>query len=454
MFTEDKGEVFEDNMIVEFRYDNEAKVGWRWIPIRVRYDKTEDLRRTGRNFGNDYMTAQGVWESIHNPITEDMIRTGENISAAETNDVYYNIRSNKSNLTRPLRDFHNYAKRFFINAVSQPGETMIDLAVGKAGDLHKWIHAKLSFVFGIDIARDNIENKKDGACARYLREKQKYRNMPDVLFLVGNSGLNIRNGTYCMTPNCHKITDAIFGKGAKDREILGNGVYQQYGVGKDGFNIVSCQFAVHYFFKNGRTIHEFLRNVSETCKVGGYFIGTCLDGQSVFNLLSDKKKNESHMIHKSGELMWEVEKMYDAEDFADDDTSLGLSVGVFQESIGKKTPEYLVNFTYFEKLLIDYGFQPAKAVKQWNLSSHVGSFETLFNQMSTGVEEGTINKSKIKTSLEMSEEEKQLSFMTHYFVYEKRLRVNAEEVYIEATRPRTPPIGPRTPPISPRTVSP
>ena len=70
MYTENRSEAFEDNMIVEFRYDKEAKKDWRWIPIRVRYDKTEELRRTGRNFGNDYMTAQGVWQSIWNPITK------------------------------------------------------------------------------------------------------------------------------------------------------------------------------------------------------------------------------------------------------------------------------------------------------------------------------------------------------------------------------------------------
>ena len=58
---------------------------------------------------------------------------------------------------------------------------LIDYAVGKGGDLPKWINAKLSFVLGIDIARkDNIENRLDGACARYLNYHKKFR----VQFLV------------------------------------------------------------------------------------------------------------------------------------------------------------------------------------------------------------------------------------------------------------------------------
>ena len=33
------------------------------------------------------------------------------------------------------------------------------------------------------------------------------------------------------------------------------------------------------------TLNGFLRNVSECCKVGGYFIGTSYDGTKVFRAL-------------------------------------------------------------------------------------------------------------------------------------------------------------------------
>ena len=45
--------------------------------------------------------------------------------------------------------------------ISGDGGTLIDMSVGKCGDFPKWIAAKLSFVFGIDISRDNIENRLD-----------------------------------------------------------------------------------------------------------------------------------------------------------------------------------------------------------------------------------------------------------------------------------------------------
>jgi hypothetical protein len=65
------GTPIRDTSIVEMRYDPARPQGWRWIPIRVRADKMERYTR-GKIEGtlNSLMTANGVWESIHDPITE------------------------------------------------------------------------------------------------------------------------------------------------------------------------------------------------------------------------------------------------------------------------------------------------------------------------------------------------------------------------------------------------
>ena len=80
MYSEEN-EAFGDNTIVEFRYDFEKEEGWRWIPLRVRYDKTAKLRRGEKEYGNSYKTCNENWKSI-NPagrIDENMLRTGMNI---------------------------------------------------------------------------------------------------------------------------------------------------------------------------------------------------------------------------------------------------------------------------------------------------------------------------------------------------------------------------------------
>ena len=71
----------------------------------------------------------------------------------------------------------------------------MDTSVGKAGDLQKWIDAKLSLIFGVDLSKDNIENRVNGACSRYLKAKKKYKVMPNAMFLQANTSLNIKDGS-------------------------------------------------------------------------------------------------------------------------------------------------------------------------------------------------------------------------------------------------------------------
>ena len=159
-----ENQIIEDNMIVEFKYVKEHDELWRWVPLRIRYDKTTELRSGKPNYGNAYHVANGVWKSIHTPVTEQIITSGLNIPAEIIdNDVYYNKNSGSGSgsgtgsesvgtYTKAMRDFHNlFVKRKLITNVAQKGDTLIDLAVGKGGDFPKWISAKLSFIFGIDI---------------------------------------------------------------------------------------------------------------------------------------------------------------------------------------------------------------------------------------------------------------------------------------------------------------
>ena len=430
MLTENQREVFEDNTIVEFRYDRTKEKYWKWIPIRVRHDKTNELRRGLKNYGNAYHVAESVWHSIHYPITSQMLETGQDIpDALGEDDVYYKRAG--GTITRSMRDFHNlYVKRRIIEGVAKPGETLIDLAVGKAGDMSKWIASHLRFVFGIDISRDNIENRKDGACARYLNYKKRFNTMPAALFIEGNSSLNLRNGEAAANSHGKQILSAIFGKGPKDEGKLGSAVYKQYGVGKDGFNIVSCQFALHYFFENQSTLQNILRNISENCQVGGHFIGTCYDGATVFAALENKEDGESLVAFRDEKKMWEITKKYTSAQFEDNETSVGYAINVYQESINKVFKEYLVNFTYLNSLLENYGFQleTREEAQKMGLPSATGLFNELFSAMEQQIAQGFFKKVDVGTAENMTPQEKQVSFYNRFFVFKKIRHVDANKV--------------------------
>jgi hypothetical protein len=469
-------DIIQDETIVEFSYDPSKPVNWRWSALRVRHDKTAEYRAGGKNYGNAYHVANNNWHSIHNAITPEMIMTGEGIPDDLTSDdIYYNNAETSNGgrgidigrgtkirtLTKGMRDFHNlFVKRKLIMSVAQQGQTLIDLAVGKGGDLPKWIAAKLGFVFGIDYSKDNLEHKFDGVCARYLDTKKRKRNIPDAVFIHGDSSKEIRTGQAAISERYRIISRAIFGEGAKDASILGRGVYPHYGRAADGFDICSVQFAIHYFFENIMKVHTFLQNVSECTKLGGYFIGTCFDGARIFHALSRLDSDSELSILSSSasttadpQKIWSVRKKYHQTEFEPDSSSIGYEIEVYQDSINKLTREYLVNFDYLTQLLENYGFdlvtpEEAETTLQFRMPDGTATFETMYHEMKleckkkrnteggdagAGVGAGVSEFERhchheYGSALYMTEQEKQISFYNRYFIFRKNRNINAKQL--------------------------
>jgi len=426
-----ENEEIEDYCIVEFSYDSSKPEFWKWIPLRVRYDKTSELRAGAKNYGNAYHVANSNWQSIHNPISEEIIKSGNGIVMDNADDdVYYNKVTNKSQ-TRGLRDFHNlYVKNILINNTLQPGQTLIDYACGKGGDLPKWINTNLSFILGIDLSKDNIENRIDGACARYLNYCYKFTSIPKALFLTGNSSVNIKNGEAFFTEKSKYIAKAIFGEGTKNEITLGKGVYKNYGIAKNGFNVSSIQFALHYMFENETIAHNFFKNIAQCTAINGYFIGACYDGKRVFDMLQTLEEGESKSLFKNQTKIWEITKRYVNTEFNDDESCLGYAIDIFQESINKTFREYLVNFNYLIRLMENYGFVllNVSEYKQLGLPGSLGSFEEMYKFMNNEIIRQPSLKFKIGSSLNMSEEEKKISFLNNYFVFKKVRDIDEDSI--------------------------
>lgn len=435
-----EGHIIRDDTIVEFAYDksNESAGPWKWKPLRVREDKTQALRE-GKKRMNAYTTANDNWESIHYPVKESII-TGHEEPVHVANDVYYNLKEKNSKQTHHMRKFHNLGVKQklisgAVNLVSEKTENvlLIDYAVGKAGDLKKWsLTKKIDFVLGIDIHADNIHNKYDGACMRYLTSHRQDDNDNKLraIFVEGNSSLNIRTKGDAFPVDLHKeIVQSIFGHGTNlnDRKYV-----FQHGIAHKGFHISSCQFSLHYFFENKTTLHSFMRNLAECTRLEGYFIGTCFDGMSLFNKLRKRQENgsiiqenESIQIMQNDRKIFEVTKKYSSriQELKEDESCIGLSVSVYQESIGKEFIEYLVNFDYFVHLMEMYGFVviDRKTSQKIGLPNGSGLFQECFNEM---VREIQSNKNKNKKKYydgadEMDKNEKFISFLNRYFVFQK-----------------------------------
>ena len=425
--TEGAGDFFEDNTIVEFSYDRSKPAGHRWIPLRVRYDKTAELRDPDpriQNYGNDWTTCDSIWKSLHRPITVDMITTGNGIldmekltiGGEEGETVYYSRdlgQKRYESATKGLRDFHNlYVKRKLIlggcslgggagvgrrgrGAVGrdggEEGTKLIDFAVGKGGDLNKFIQAGVSFVYGVDIAKDNIQNVMDGICARYLESHRVIgsNKIPWGVFQVGDCTRNLRKGEAFGTEKDRVISRGVYGQGAKNTAVLERMplVKRVFGWGENGFEVGSCQFALHFFCENATKFHGFMQNLTENMKIGGVFVCTTFDGQRLFEKLRGVSEGDSWTLYGSGvhggERIFQLTKRYAETGFPSDEMGLGYGVDVYQESINKTFREYLVHPEFLKSVMFDYGFTLVRReeAEQIGFERGTDTFDALHNSM-------------------------------------------------------------------------
>jgi hypothetical protein len=230
-----------------------------------------------------------------------------------------------------------------------------------------------------------------------------------------------------------QIAAAVFGNGPKDSDKIGKGVARQYGKGDVGFNVASCQFAIHYFFENPDMLKGFLKNVAQCTKLNGYFIGTSYDGKLIFNELKKIKFNESIQLVDEGKKIWEIQKNYKADTFEDNSSSISYKINVYQESINQSIPEYLVNFDYFDRLMDAYGFKliSREEANEMGLPSGSALFSELFINMLDEIKRNKFKASSYKEAPNMTTIEKKISFLNRYFVYKKVREVNIDKLHLE-----------------------
>lgn len=433
------------DIIVEISFDLIKK---QWKIIRIRHDKTELFKHTGKisQTANDYNTASSIWNTIINPISIDML-TGEspidftNMKYSELEDDKYYDRVNKNrneSLTISMKDFHNeWVKKFMLirktanvlisNSSSTKNKiSLFDPTCGEAGDLFKWIASNIETVIGTDLYKTNIyqiNGANDRLCEakRHLDPKSKYIFFPldfskDITKTIVNGMDNINN----MDKHLAKL---IWGEVPNefDRDLK-----PYYNLAKGGFDIISCQFSLHYFFESEKVIDTFINNIDSNLKKGGYFIGTVFDGKKVDKLLND---NNGMMIgtklHNNKEnIIWRLKKKYNTY------SPYGSKIGVTVETINEKEmDEYLVDLpVLFKKLEQKQIFVLSKNdLTNFNLEKFQNSvigFSELFNDMQDYVNSNEnnseeLNLNKLKNAVKMSPSEKQLSFMYTSFIFKK-----------------------------------
>jgi ubiquinone/menaquinone biosynthesis C-methylase UbiE len=196
----------------------------------------------------------------------------ETIQVGNLNDIEFS-----SETGEPLRKFHNWIKQqlIFESKRITNGSKLLDVAVGRGGDIFKWSRARFKYVTGFDSDAKSIYEKNDfdGAIKRFNGVKSEM-NMPKCYF-------------WHMSATDPFILNLL---NCKDHNIM--------------YDVVSCQFSFHYFVED---INVVLNMISKKLKSKGIFIGTATDG----DLIKQNLKNTPAIIKSAINLKYISDDMYE-----------------------------------------------------------------------------------------------------------------------------------------------
>ena len=436
----DNGDKIDDDIIVEFNYDSsEAKPSMRWKPMRVREDKTR-IYRQGilTKTLNDYIVACNVWSSIHNPISQSNIvgneRIANNIDVAELsgNDIYYSRTIPRSaRLSFHMLEFHNHGIKDMLYSKPSKKRSIVELACGQGGDLPRWIKYEYKFVLGVDLVKNNIYSPKHGVYSRLLKDKSDfiYNNdkdnniqFPDMAFAVGDCSKSIISGECAINnedpsmddKDSYNLLKMVFGKGNKKNDtqfskIIGRGAY--------GFDVCSCMFGIHYFFKNEEMLNGFLLNVSQLLNNGGVFLSTFMDGEKIETDIENNGgdkiegfKNLSTRKEDKGVPIWAILRCYEKDDIS----IYNKKINVFIETTGKLVPEYVVSYRFLIEKCKEFGLN----IKESEM------FSETFNKFKNNLDELSKTRNNLyKAIIELDKDEnidlKRFSSFNRWCIFEK-----------------------------------
>lgn len=211
------------------------------------------------------------------------------------------------------RIYHNAIKRYLISKFST-NKTVLDIGSGAGGDIMKYTDAGVRHLVGIDIV--DVEYNFPSHMSFYKVNGEMY---------------NIKN----------TIKNLKIGK----------------------FDTINCHFALHYFFKSNDILANFINNLNENIKQGGYFVATCMNGRNINEMLVKYKieKGKSLTIKHKENTIFKMKKMYKDVSNIDELPIVNQKIEVKLSGTkyfkGFTSVEYLVNIEKFIEIMKTHQFK-------------------------------------------------------------------------------------------------
>ncbi|MCO5550933.1 hypothetical protein L7F22_004427 [Adiantum nelumboides] len=282
--------------------------------------------------------------SVHTPrIATPSSQGGDNECSQHVIAQHYQKRCNRTIEEREaspiihLKKLHNWIKDVLIRMHAEKGNVVLDMACGKGGDLAKWLKAEVRLYVGVDIVESSLQQARK----RYQELTIKTTNNLSALrHAYGTSKHNTKGfAAKFICADC--FTDSL----------LAN--VRPHVPAVSGFDICSCQFALHYSWSTMGRARATMANVAALLKPGGYFIGTIPDSDVILGKLQRSCSGEF------GNRLYKVkfDRQQHARALRHSEDPYGLQYEFHLEDAVDHCPEWLVPFDQLKKLAQQYGLE-------------------------------------------------------------------------------------------------
>uniref|UniRef100_A0A6C0BER3 mRNA (guanine-N(7))-methyltransferase n=1 Tax=viral metagenome TaxID=1070528 RepID=A0A6C0BER3_9ZZZZ len=440
---DENGDVITDKTVVEFYYINDMNImpQKRWVPMRTRFDKTESVERFGRQYGNSEKTATRVWRSMVNPVLmEDFIELSKgnksyddkikDMNSKISHQLIVSINKDKKYYQKTLlkrenlNNYHNFIKSIIIYTYtnkmynSNIQLSVLDYSVGRGGDIYRYYYTSVSYVVGFDSDNNGLIAPDNGAISRYTALRKNKPNVPKMYFLQADGK--------CLL-NYDDQIKALSGMDSNNKLLL----QKFFSKNKpEVFDVINCQFAMHYFLQDEQSWSNFKTNVKNHLRNGGYFIATSFDAKMVMDKLKDKERYTVYYDDTDGnkKIFFDIVKKYDIKNNSE---MVGVkhAIDVFVDWIfeeGNYVTEYLVDINFITKEFAEIGLE----LVDTDLFSNMYEMNRQFVTQTSKHESKAETKKYIYNSCspyyddtEMNIKSRDYTFLNRYYVFRKNVKV-------------------------------
>lgn len=431
------GNYIQENTVVEVVYNNDASIPhpYRWMILRTRWDKTEDVYKYQKRYGNFKDVAIKTWKSIREAVTFEEIKNlskqntyvaqqkslqsrvdSSVITSERQQDIYY---QKITSLCKNMREFHNWIKSIIIYTYCSPykdsntgkmkGTTVLDLGCGRGGDLMRWYHARVGEYVGIDIDYYTLYSSIDGMVFRYNQNKNKYPNFPKVHIIYADPTAQLEanvqeNKLPNMTKENKQLIEKVFTKTRK-------------------FDCISAMFSLHYFFDKKESIDNLIKNIKDYLIEGGYLIFTLFDAKLVMEKLGESNKYTTHYTDDTGtrRILFDIVKKFEGPL----ENKEGQPIDVFLDWImedGKYQTEYLVTPELLDQVMERAGCRLIESDTFLNIYTLNHQYFTQVIEHEENIKNYKFYKKVAKYYEELKgadKESKAFTFLNRYYIYQK-----------------------------------